>query len=130
MIPSPDQEPTVKLAGSKPLPIQNIYYLKGEGNYSLVVCAPSRNGARLTFLSPDTLLQQETRLPTFVRVHKSYLINLDHVDEIALEYSDNGRLAGHITMKKGEIIPVARRRYTEVRQTIHAYQKAKQNHDK
>ncbi|MFB0564953.1 MAG: LytR/AlgR family response regulator transcription factor [Candidatus Aminicenantaceae bacterium] len=62
------------------LDTRNILYIKGTGNY-------------LTFVTPNkeilTLLTMKEALeilpPQFNRIHKSYIINLDHVDLINTE---------------------------------------------
>ena len=61
-----------------------------------------------------TLKKVETQLPSFIRIHKSSLINPTHVVHMKSEGSR------HLTiyMSNGMIIPVARRRAERVRQLL------------
>lgn len=61
-------------------------------------------------LFPATLAQYESQLPTFIRIHRQHLINLDYVQEAV---KTNSRQA-HVTMLSGEKLPIAKRRITDV----------------
>lgn len=77
------------------------------------------NGAREVCVG--TLKELEDRLPanTFVRPHRSYLVNLDHISEI-VRYQ--------IRVSSGETIPVSQKLYAQVQQVIidHADQRTVQ----
>ena len=68
-----------------------------------------------------TLKELENRLPanTFVRPHRSYLVNLDQISEIA-RYM--------IRVSTGETVPVSQKLYPQVQQAIirHADQRTVQ----
>ena len=67
------------------------------------------NGTKETCVG--TLKDVEDRLPanTFVRPHRSYLVNLDHISEI-VRYE--------IRVSSGETVPVSRKLYAQVQQAI------------
>ncbi len=53
----------------------DILYLKGQGNYSEIICKD------YTYMSTKTLKDVESMLDpeTFLRIHKSYVVNINHV---------------------------------------------------
>ncbi len=67
------------------------------------------NGTKETCVG--TLKELEDRLPanTFVRPHRSYLVNLDHISEI-VRYK--------IRVSSGETVPVSQKLYASVQQAI------------
>jgi two-component system, LytTR family, response regulator len=67
--------------------LDDILYVASEGDYARVHC---RSGALLTL---NTLTQMEERLPTarFVRVHRSTIVNLRHVDVVEKDHLSIGR---------------------------------------
>jgi len=76
-----------------------IVYCKSDGNYSILVLnTNNRIVASKTLKYLSSLLLNEK----FVRVHKSFLINIDYVKKYLKQ---NG---GEIQMKNNDIIPVSR----------------------
>jgi len=67
--------------------LDDILYVVAEGDYAKVHC---RGGVLLTL---NTLTQMEERLPAarFVRVHRSSIVNLRHVDVIEKDHLTIGR---------------------------------------
>jgi DNA-binding LytR/AlgR family response regulator len=87
------------------LPFEEIVMIEGDGNYTLFYCT---NGRRI--MVSKTLRDYEKLLGekhTFFRVHKSYLINLQHVVRYDVKGEDS------VWMKNGKIVGVARRRKQE-----------------
>lgn len=78
----------------------NILFLKGQGNYTEIVCKD------FTYMSTKTLKDVEAMLnpDIFMRVHKSYVVNFDAVSKCQ---SIDG--AWYLIVEKHEI-PVSRRR--------------------
>lgn len=74
-------------AGSERVRFAELLVLEGYGNFVKV----HRVAARL-LLTPTTLKQLEERLPTaeFLRVHKSYLVNLAHIERVSGNYLQVG----------------------------------------
>jgi DNA-binding LytR/AlgR family response regulator len=59
--------------------IDDIYYLEADRNYCQV------HSKANTYLLVNTLKNMEDKLPEqFQRIHRSYIINLKHVDEVSL----------------------------------------------
>ncbi|WP_025761656.1 LytR/AlgR family response regulator transcription factor [Dyadobacter tibetensis] len=83
---------------------KDITYLKGEGNYTLVY---TTNGNQ--YLISKTIKFLRRRLTDhFVRVHKSFLVNANHVISWPEPYK--------LMLADGRQVPVARRRlkYTQI----------------
>jgi DNA-binding LytR/AlgR family response regulator len=59
--------------------IKDIYYIQADRNYSRI---HAKNGESLLVM---TLKEIDEKLPTehFLRIHRSFIINLAHVDEVA-----------------------------------------------
>ena len=62
--------------------IDDIYYLEADRNYCHVHTKAS------TYLLVNTLKNMEDKLPSeqFQRIHRSFIVNLKHVDEVALSH--------------------------------------------
>lgn len=71
----------------------DILYLVAEGNYINVKLRTGKLLTRMTFSEMEQLLPPDT----FVRVHRSYIVNKDHVD----------RIERHQLTIKNELIPVS-----------------------
>jgi DNA-binding LytR/AlgR family response regulator len=56
---------------------KDIHYLVAEGNYTSVITASGKLLTRMTFSDMETMLP-----PSFVRVHRSYIVNRDHIQKI------------------------------------------------
>lgn len=83
----------------------SIVWVRAEGNYSWIHFS---NGHR--YLGSQTLKWYEQRLTSFLRIHKSSLVNPDHI--VAVERRDNNEW--HVVMSDRAAVPVARRRYKAV----------------
>jgi DNA-binding LytR/AlgR family response regulator len=70
-----DGLPAIKLPGyTTPVLLSEIVYISGESNYTWFHLS---SGKRL--LTTQTLLYFALQLPGFIRIHKRFLINPDHV---------------------------------------------------
>lgn len=74
--------------------IADILYLEADRNYCQVFTKNS------TYLLVNTLKNMEDKLPSeqFQRIHRSYIVNVNHVDEVA---------QNHITVE-GKILPLSK----------------------
>lgn len=74
--------------------IEDIHYLEADRNYCQVF---TKNN---TYLLVNTLKNMEDKLPSevFQRIHRSYIVNLNHVDEVA---------QNHITVQN-KILPLSK----------------------
>ncbi len=88
----------------------DIAYCKGARDYVELKC---NNGK--TILCSHTLADLENELSgSFLKVHRSYLVNGDYAE--TLEREANG--AGKLLLKNGEYIPVSRRIMPKVRKAL------------
>ncbi|WP_338869957.1 LytTR family transcriptional regulator DNA-binding domain-containing protein [Spirosoma sp. SC4-14] len=90
--------------------IQNpllIDYLSGANNYTWLCF---RNGEKKLLAKPISYL--ETKLPSFVRIHKTALINPNSVKK--LEHPPRKKMAGAVHLESGVVLPVSRRRWSQV----------------
>jgi len=87
-----------------------IIHCQGAGGYSEIVLIGGR-----TVLHSATLNEMEEMLPaTFLRVHRSHLINVRHVKSLARDSSGTGALV----LSEGINVPVSRRIMPKVRQAL------------
>lgn len=93
----------------------DIVYGKAAGDYVELVMA---DGTEKLFTG--TMKQLEGQLPdVFLRVHRSYLVNLDKV--MTLKMDKNGERQGRLLiLDTGHEVPVSRRLLPEVKQSIRA----------
>jgi two-component system LytT family response regulator len=96
-------EPITKIAipgthGINFIDLNEIVFVEASNNYSKLVLTDKR-----IFLIPKTLkdVQEVLEEEHFLRVHRQYIINLNHVKQF-------NRNEGMLTMSNGEHIPVAR----------------------
>jgi two-component system LytT family response regulator len=79
----------------------DILYAIADGNYTQVYLSDKRQARVLRKLKEvGQLLPDEN----FIRIHRSHLINLEHVVQFNAEESNM------VTMSDGEMLPVARNR--------------------
>lgn len=84
-----------------------ITHLTGASNYTWV---HFNNGTNL--LLSKSLASFEGLLPSFVRVHKTALVNPRHVH--AVQSPPRSKASGAVSIKGGIVLPVSRRRWNEV----------------
>ncbi len=98
----------IQTAGEQNLiPVKDCYALKGEGNYTSVMLLDGKS-----VLHQDGLgAVMETNPQDFVRVHKSYAVNLSAVK--ALKSAPGSKY--WVEIVNGQTIPVSRYRVTELR---------------
>jgi two-component system LytT family response regulator len=85
------------------IPVQDIYYFEAQADYVQVF---SRQGI---FTKHSTLTAMENQLPEsgFLRIHRSYLINLNYVLKIEKQSKDQRM----VIMKNDKSLPVSRAGY-------------------
>lgn len=94
----------------KKLFLDDIYYFEGRGR---LIYVHGKEGI-LSYYEQIGLLEQELREKDFFRCHKSYLINLNHVDSYNRQ---------EVILDNGEGIMLAKRRYEEFCKTILLFMK-------
>ncbi len=93
--------------------VTDLVYLQAVANYSWLNWA---DGKRM--LMPRTLKYYSPQLPPemFVRLHRNCVVNRYFVDR--LERTDTG---GLVHLSTGEVLPVSRRRWSQVRRQFAAH---------
>jgi DNA-binding LytR/AlgR family response regulator len=88
----------------------DIIYCKGAGDYVEIVLSSGANHLHLAKLH-----ELESELPqTFLRIHRSYIVNTNFVQSLTREA--NG--VGALTLNNGETVPVSRRILPNVRSAL------------
>jgi two-component system, LytTR family, response regulator len=90
-----------------PLPLHEVERIEAQGDYAMI---HTQDRQHLVNLRTSVL---ESRLPNppFLRVHRSHIVNLDHVARIS--GLDDSRF--EVRMKSGALVPVSRTRSQELR---------------
>ena len=96
------EDPKISITDTKGVHIlkaNNILYCMGGGNYSTITLMNDDE-----IIISKNLKQFEDKLApfNFLRIHKSYLINLNHIDFLVKEQG------GTVIMKNGKTIPISR----------------------
>lgn len=88
-----------------------IAYCKAEGDYSQVCLLDNRE-----LLFSGNLKKLQAQLPsTFLRVHRSYLVNLEQVASL---HRNNETAGSALTLANQAVVPVSRRLMPEVREAV------------
>jgi len=90
------------------LPFSNIVYIKAMGSYSKIFY--QLNGEEKNILMSRSISEYEDLLPKdmFFRIHRSYLVNCDHVQKLTKEEIPS------IVLTDKAILPIGRRRFSEL----------------
>ena len=92
------------------LPVSSIDYVEAQDD-----CVAFRSGGRM-FLKAQTLGEVERQLDarTFVRIHRSYLVNIERVSRVEL-YAKDSRVA---ILADGAKLPVSRAGYQRLQELL------------
>lgn len=93
------------LNGSKIVPVDEILYLKADGSYTEL---HSKTGSTLVISKKLFEMEHKVSEDQFARVHRSYLVNLQHIREYI------GGTKPTLKLSSNTEIPVARSRKEEV----------------
>lgn len=93
--------------------VHKVSYLESKGHYITFFDALSRNEIGKVNSKLDTL-QEELCKFNFLRIHKSFLVNMAYISQIS---------GYRCTLKNGVEIPVPKARYKEVKSVFGKYQK-------
>ncbi len=107
-----DKISVTDLNGVELIPINEIIYFKSDGNYSTLFLSSNRK-----IVACKTLKHFSSNLPArqFIRVHKSYLVNLNHIKKYLK--TDGGELI----MDNNDTLPVSRSFRGELLKIIQNY---------
>jgi DNA-binding LytR/AlgR family response regulator len=99
----------VELAGvTRFLPAAEVHYVEAQGDYARLHTASGSHLVRI----PLTMLEERWRDAGFVRVHRSHLVSLHHIEQLRL---DSGRCTVRVG---GTELPVSRRHTRELRDLL------------
>ena len=89
--------------------VDQIMYVEADSNYSIIYFMDGRK-----VCVPQTLkrLEQMFRNHSFIRIHQSYLVNLEHIQKY---YKGGG---GYVVMRNGQDLTVSRRSKERVMNVI------------
>ncbi len=105
-IPVPDNH------GIELVPTEDIIYCKSDSNYCTLVLSGKRKiTASKTLKHFETLLDNNQ----FIRVHKSYLINRNHIRKYLRKYG------GELVMSNNDLVPLSRNTRDEIVELIQNY---------
>jgi DNA-binding LytR/AlgR family response regulator len=94
----------------RPVRIEDVVYIQGAGDYAEIHC---RDGS--THLHDKSLTALEHLLPsTFVRIHRSFVVSLRHVE--ALRSEPGSRYS--LRLSTGQELPVSRTRVAALREHL------------
>lgn len=102
------KDPTrFSISRSESIPIDDIFLLQGDGNYTWLYATPLKGPLLMSL----TLKFMEMQLPHLVRVHKSYVVNVNRV--IVVELLSNR--CGILKVKgMNQEIPISRTRLEDL----------------
>lgn len=90
------------------MPIADIVYIKGAGNYSEVYL---KNGSKV--LHDKALDKLHHLLPQgFERIHKSYIVKMTEMQDIRIHQGSKYEMM----LKNGSLLPIGRTRYKELKE--------------
>jgi len=94
----------------KIIPLNEVLYIEAQGDY-ISICTVSQS-----YLKYERLSQIERRLDgqKFVRIHRSYILNLDFLAKIE-PYSRDSRIA---VLNNGKHLPVSRAGFERIKQVL------------
>ncbi|WP_461149595.1 LytR/AlgR family response regulator transcription factor [Spirosoma pulveris] len=98
----------------RPVPVASIEYLEAKGNYTWVHI--TRNKPLLVAI---TLKQMARRLPTFLRLHKSLLVNPGCI----LAYRAHLADPPFVQLSRERRLPISRRQHKQLRHRLAAYER-------
>ena len=99
----------IKLPGLEHCPIQDIVYIEGRGNYSIVFLA---NKKQIIIAKTLKKFEAQFRLHSFIRIHKSYLVNQENIPSTGTSNFT------HIATSLGNRLPISRRKLAYVKQKL------------
>ncbi len=90
--------------------IDEIRYLESQDDYVMIYTEEGK------YLKQNTMKYFEDHLPakSFVRVHRSYIVRIDYVEQIELYERDSYI----VKLKNGQAIPVSKSGYNRLRETL------------
>ncbi len=92
------------------IPFPELIRIEADGDYVKIVSEKGTYAKKKTLSYYEKLLPQ----PLFIRVHRSFLVNVDHIDRLD-PYGKNDHVA---LLKDGSRVPVSRNGFSELREVL------------
>jgi two-component system LytT family response regulator len=102
---------------SEIISIQDILYIKAMGSYSQIVFKQHQVFKQILMSNPIALYEEMLSDISFFRVHRSFLVNCNHIKKIIKSETTS------IQIIDGNILPVGRRRYPEMMVFLKKFEK-------
>lgn len=97
---------TLKIPGLEQCPVDDIVSIEGKGNYTTIFL---KNGQSTVMAKTLKKFESQLRLGTFLRIHKSYLVNKVNVMSHDLNHTKT------VKTILNQTLPVSRRKLDLVR---------------
>ncbi len=94
------------LGGYEYLPVDEIEYMEADGSYVKINCTDQ--SSKIVSKNLKYFEDALESTPKFLRSHRSFLVNMDHVTSY---FKSEG---GNLQLKSGQVIPVSRQRKQDV----------------
>lgn len=104
----------LKIVGKKYLKPNEIIRLKADANYTEISLT---NGNQIIISKTLKELEKTFCTLNFYRTHKSYMINLEHIDSVQI----NGENNNNVTLKNNLKADISRRRKINFLNTLRQY---------
>ncbi|WP_428662185.1 LytR/AlgR family response regulator transcription factor [Runella sp.] len=96
-------------SGECAIDLQQIVYLSAQSNYTMFHL---KSGERVITSLPLSMYSSALEAKGFIRIHKTYLLNLIYLDQCTILRFER------VTLPTGEIITIARRRRKTLKKMI------------
>ena len=92
------------------IPVDDIYFIEADGDYVKL------HTARSAYLKEKTMKYFEENLPSqqFIRIHRSYIVNVNEVSKIELYEKDSYR----VHLKSGELLKASSNGYKALKAAV------------
>ena len=98
-------------SGIRVLALTDILYLKSEGRYTIISL---KDNTSLVACKNLGIYEELFKDINFIRVHNSYIVNFQHLNEII---RDSGRQ--YCVLFNDKMIPISNRKFSGVKEHLH-----------
>ena len=98
-------------SGIKVILLADILYLKSEGRYTIINL---KDNTSLVACKNLGIYEKLFKDINFIRVHNSYIVNFQHLDQII---RDSG--SQHCVLFNNKMIPISNRKFSGVKEHLH-----------
>ena len=98
-------------SGIKIILLVDILYLKSDGRYTIINL---KDNTSLVACKNLGIYEEFFKDLNFIRVHNSYIVNFQHLDQII---RDSG--SQHCVLFNNKMIPISNRKFSKVKEHLH-----------